>query len=70
MAKTLKIEVILENPLLPHLNPFTITKKKIITQDKYCYNSEKLSKYVQEISCKNNTRPKSKNKRRINNLRT
>ena len=68
LAKTLKLGVIPENPLLPHLNLFTITKKEIITQDKSCYNSRKLPKYVQEISCKNNTRPKPKNKRRINDL--
>ena len=66
LVKSLKQGVILGNPFLAYLKPFTATEKRIIIQDKSCYNFEKLPKYVQKIFC--NTRPKPQNKRRINNL--
>ena len=53
LIKTLKQGVILGNPFLAHLKPFTVTEKEIITQGnqrilfKTCYNSREFSKYVQ-----------------------
>ena len=65
LVKVLKQGVILGNPFLTYLKPFT--EKGIITQNnskrilfKSCPNFEKLPKYVQEISYKNNIKPKSK----------
>ena len=71
LVKMLKQGVILWNPFLTYLKPFTVIEKEIITQGnqrilfKTYYNFEKFSKHVQELSYKNNTKPKSKYQKKI-----